>query len=151
MIFERPNEVVISMSNASYFELVEQSGRGYVFRLRSKTSIILFTSEPFGDESSAAAAIGEVRRLGASDESYVRQPLDNGRWTFTLQSSDGAVRARGQSFASRDMMEATIKLTQLTAPATDPKPTNPFARKARPDFVLSHRMMAAGKSGWAVG
>src|SRR5690349_4057105 len=116
------------MANASYFEIVEQSGRGFAFRLRSKTSIILITSDTYADEASATAAIAEVRRLCGSDASYVRQPLDDGRWTFTVQAADGAQRARGQLFSSRDMMEATIKLTQITAPATDPTPTDPFAR-----------------------
>ncbi len=150
MIVRAGNTGSDQMANASYFEIVEQSGRGFAFRLRSKTSIILITSEPYADEASAAAAIGEVRRLCASDASYVRHPLDDGRWTFTLETAEGLVRARGQAFASRDMMDATIKLTQITAPATDPTPTNPFARRARPDFVLGHRMMS-GKPGWAVG
>ncbi len=138
------------MSFGSYFEILEKPGRGFVFRLRSKTSIILVTSEPFDTESQAAEAIGRLQQALGAEGAFERQTTEDGAFTFVVRDGAGTVLAHGQPFRSRDLLEATVKLTQVTGRQADPSPVAPPApRPRRARFAperhpMPSKAMAAG-------
>jgi uncharacterized protein YegP (UPF0339 family) len=136
------------MPTTSYFEIIRQADRGFSVRLRSKTSVILLTSDPYDEESRAVSAIADMQRLCACDTNFERHCLEDGRWTFTVASADGITAARGQTFASREMMDAVIKLTQVTASHAEPMPATPLARKDRPPRRPGQRLLGALRHGW---
>lgn len=108
------------MSQGSYVDVRYRSNQGFVFQLRSKTSVILGTGGPYDSEQAALDAVATLQRHCAYDTCYKREALDDGRWTFVIESPEGARLATGPVFSSREMMEATIKLAQLSGPQARP-------------------------------
>lgn len=102
------------MAAAAFYEIRALADNRFAFRLRSKTNVLLVTGEPVDADVKVRDSVETFRRCCLSEDAYSREDTEDGGCRFVVRDpATGERLAHSERFASRALMEAHIKLTQL--------------------------------------
>jgi len=99
-----------------HFEIKGASDGRFLFNLKAGNGEIVLTSSLFDTKDAVAAAIATVKENALNDLRYERKVAKNDHPYFLLETADGDVLGRSETYSSKSAMENGIKSVMRAAP-----------------------------------
>ncbi len=80
----------------------------YYFNLRAANGEIVMQSQSYSARSSAVGGVASVQTNGTLASRYELRATGSGEWYFVLKAANGAVIARGETYASKSNAERGV-------------------------------------------
>ena len=101
---------------AGKFELYEDKGGQYRFRLKAGNGQIILASEAYKQKSGAENGIESVKSNAPLDERYERKDASNGKPMFNLKAANNQVIGTSEQYESNSARDNGIESVKSNAP-----------------------------------
>lgn len=101
---------------AGKFELYQDKGGEYRFRLKAGNGEKILASEGYKEKSGAENGIASVKKNAPDDERYERKTAANGKHHFNLKAANHQVIGTSELYESASGMESGIASVKNNAP-----------------------------------
>ena len=101
---------------AGKFELYEDKGGQYRFRLKAGNGQIILASEAYKQKSGAENGIESVKSNAPLDERYERKDASNGKPMFNLKAANNQVIGTSEQYESTSARDNGIESVKSNAP-----------------------------------
>lgn len=101
---------------AAKFEIYEDKGGKFRFRLKASNGQIILVSEAYVKKSGAVNGIESVKTNSPSDERYERKDASNGKPMFSLKAGNHQVIGQSEQYESTSARENGIESVKKNAP-----------------------------------
>lgn len=99
---------VFDAPSGAKFSVFKGIDSKYYFNLRAANGEIVMQSQSYSARASAVGGVGSVQTNGKLASRYELRATGNGEWYFVLKASNGAVIARGETYASKSNAERGV-------------------------------------------
>jgi hypothetical protein len=100
---------------AAKFELYQDKGGEYRFRLKAGNGEIVLVSEGYKQKGSAENGIDSVRENAANDARYERKTSSSGAPMFNLKAANGQVIGTSETYSSESARNNGIEAVKRAA------------------------------------
>jgi uncharacterized protein YegP (UPF0339 family) len=107
-IVARTSSVLAAPSGAQ-FQVIRGLDKAYYFHLRAHNGEIVLQSQGYASRTGAMNGVASVRTNGADSTKFQLLEASNGQWYFVLKATNGAVIARGETYASRSNAQRAVQ------------------------------------------
>ena len=101
---------------AGKFELYQDKGGKFRFRLKAGNGQIILASNAYADKTSAQDAIKQAQSCAKKDGCFERKEAQNGHAIFNLTDGAGHVLGKSEQYSSNSACENGIASVKKNAP-----------------------------------
>lgn len=102
------------------FEL-KKSGDKFHFVLKASNGQVILSSQMYASKASAMTGIESVKKNAANENSFERKTAKNGKFHFSIKSSNGQIVGTSQMYAAESGMNNGIQSVMKNAPRAEVK------------------------------
>jgi uncharacterized protein YegP (UPF0339 family) len=88
----------------------------FMFNLKAANGEVILTSETYKQKDDALDGIASLRKSAADDAHFERKVAKNGEPFFTLNSANGRILGKSETYSSKTAMENGIASVKANAP-----------------------------------
>lgn len=101
------------------FEIYTAKNGEFYFRLKAGNGQVILGSEGYKQKASALNGVESVKKNATDESKYEKKTASNGKFHFSLKSTNGQVIGSSQMYASEDSRDNGIESVQKNAPTAE--------------------------------
>lgn len=101
------------------FEIYTAKNGEFYFRLKAGNGQVILSSEGYKQKSSAENGVESVKKNATDDARFEKKTAANGKFHFSLKSTNGQVIGTSQMYTTEDSRDNGIESVQKNAPAAE--------------------------------
>lgn len=101
------------------FEIYPAKNGEFYFRLKAGNGQVILGSEGYKQKSSAVNGVESVKKNATDDSKFEKKTAANGKFHFSLKSTNGQVIGTSQMYTTEDSRDNGIESVQKNAPTAE--------------------------------